>query len=102
MTALNINRQINKTIDEIGKKQNMASENVVSGRLTQAKGIVLEQLGNISNDNRLRMAGRRDQLAGKLRATYGDAWLVRNRGWLWLGTAVAALAAFVFLRSSNS
>jgi len=61
MTALNLNEQVNEQIDKISKKQNVVSQNVVSGRLTQAKGIVLEQLGNISNDERMRLAGRKDQ-----------------------------------------
>jgi len=102
MTALNLNEQVNEQIDKISKKQNVVSQNVVSGRLTQAKGIVLEQLGNISNDERMRLAGRKDQLAGKLQANYGDKWLVRNRGWLLISTAVAAIAAFIFLRNSSS
>lgn len=101
MRALNLNKQINEKISEISKKQNVTSQNVVNGRLTQAKGIVLEQLGNISNDERMRLVGKKDQMAGKIQATYGDKWLVRNRGWLLL-SAVAAVAAFIFLRNSNS
>jgi uncharacterized protein YjbJ (UPF0337 family) len=102
MKALNVNKQISKKISEISKKQNITSQNVVNGRLTQAKGIVLEQLGNISNDDRMRLVGKKDQIAGRIRATYGDKWLVRNRGWLLISTAVAAAAAFIFLRNSNS
>lgn len=102
MTTKSLNKQIDKKIDEISEKQNVASQNVVSGRLTQAKGIVLEQLGNISNDERMKLVGKRDQIAGKLQANYGDNWLVRNRGWLMLSTAVAAIAAFIFLRNSHS
>ena len=102
MTALNVNKQINQIIEEIGKKQNVASQNVVRGRLTQAKGIILEQLGDISNDERMRLVGKRDQMAGKIRANFGDKWLVRNRGWLLLSTAVAAITAFIFLRNSHS
>jgi uncharacterized protein YjbJ (UPF0337 family) len=102
MSALGVNKQINKKISEIGKKQNIANQNVVSGRLTQAKGIVLEQLGNVANDDRMKLVGKRDQIAGRIRANYGDKWLVRNRGWLFLSTAVAVIAAFIFLRNSNS
>ncbi len=102
MTQLSVNKQINKKIDEIGKKQNIASQNVVSGRLTQAKGIVMEQLGNVANDERMKLVGKRDQIAGQLQADYGDSWLVRNRGWLLLSTAVAAIAAFILLRNSSS
>ena len=102
MKALNVNKQISKKISEISKKQNITSQNVVNGRLTQAKGIVLEQLGNISNDDRMRLVGKKDQIAGRIQATYGDKWLVRNRGWLLISTAVAAIAAFIFLRNSNS
>ena len=97
-----MNKQINKKISEISKNQNVTSQNVVNGRLTQAKGIVLEQLGNISNDDRMRLVGKRDQIAGQIQANYGDKWFVRNRGWLLISTAVAALAAFIFLRNSNS
>jgi uncharacterized protein YjbJ (UPF0337 family) len=102
MKALNVNKQISKKISEISKKQNITSQNVVNGRLTQAKGIVLEQLGNISHDDRMRLVGKKDQIAGRIQATYGDKWLVRNRGWLLISTAVAAIAAFIFLRNSNS
>ena len=102
MTTKSLNKQIDKKIDEISEKQNIASQNVVSGRLTQAKGIFLEQLGNISNDERMKLVGKRDQIAGKLQANYGDKWLVRNRSWLMLSTAVAAIAAFIFLRNNNS
>jgi uncharacterized protein YjbJ (UPF0337 family) len=102
MSALGVNKQINKKISEIGKKQNIANQNVVSGRLTQAKGIVLEQLGNVANDDRMKLVGKRDQIAGRIRANYCDKWLVRNRGWLFLSTAVAVIAAFIFLRNSNS
>lgn len=99
MTALSLNKQVNQKIDEISKKQNVTSQHVVGGKLMQAKGIVLEQLGNISNDERMRLAGKKDQLTGKLQANYGDKWLVRNRGWLMM---LAAVAAFIFLRNSNS
>jgi uncharacterized protein YjbJ (UPF0337 family) len=102
MKALNVNKQISKKISEISKKQNITSQNVVNGRLTQAKGIVLEQLGNISHDDRMRLVGKKDQIVGRIQATYGDKWLVRNRGWLLISTAVAAIAAFIFLRNSNS
>ncbi|MAT98309.1 MAG: hypothetical protein CL608_14285 [Anaerolineaceae bacterium] len=102
MSALSMNKQINKKINEISKKQNVANQNVVNGRLTQAKGIVLEQLGNVANDERMRLVGKRDQIAGQIQANYGDKWLVRNRGWLFLSTAIAAVAAFIFLRNSNS
>ena len=102
MKTLSMNKQINKKINEISKKQNVANQNVVNGRLTQAKGIVLEQLGNVANDERMKLVGKRDQIAGQIQANYGDKWLVRNRGWLLISTAVAAIAAFIFLRNSNS
>lgn len=102
LSALNVNKKINEKISAISKKQNVVSQNVVSGKLTQAKGIVLEQLGNVSNDERMRLVGKKDQLAGKIQANYGDKWLVRNRGWLLLTTVVAAAAAFIFLRNSSS
>ena len=101
LSALNVNKKINEKISAISKKQNVVSQNVVSGKLTQAKGIVLEQLGNVSNDERMRLVGKKDQLAGQIQANYGDKWLVRNRGWLLLTTAVAAAAAFIFLRNSS-
>ncbi len=102
LNALKTNKQINKKIEEISKKQHVVSQNKVNGRLTQAKGIVLEQLGNITNDERMRRLGKKDQVAGRLQANYGDKWVVRNRFWLLLSTAVAALAAFIFLRPNPS
>ena len=83
MKTLSMNKQINKKINEISKKQNVANQNVVNGRLTQAKGIVLEQLGNVANDERMKLVGKRDQIAGQIQANYGgrggphEWWLCR-------------------------
>lgn len=90
MTALNIQ------LDE--------KRNVVDGVLTQAKGVAREQWGKLSHNEQAQLTGKKDQIIGKLQANYGDSWIVRNKGWVLIGTAVTAIGlalAFIFTRSQN-
>lgn len=80
-------------------------QKVASGLLTQAKGVAEEQWGKLTNNEQAQLAGKKDQLAGRLQATYGDSWLARNKGWLTMGTAVAVLSmvlAFIIARNINT
>lgn len=88
MTTLNV---------QLDKEQKMAH-----GKLTQAKGVVREQLGNLQNDELMRLAGKKDQMVGQLQANYGDSWVVRHSGWVLLGTAVAFVSAVLALRFTRS
>lgn len=83
------------------EEQLKEKQDVVRGRLTQAKGVVKEQWGTLANDERTRLAGKKDQIVGKLQANYGDSWLRRHRNWVVFGTAVISLVAFFFIRSKS-
>jgi len=86
------------------ERQIDAKQHVINGKMTQAKGVVREQWGNLQNDELTRLAGKKDQVVGKLQSTYGNSWLVRNSGWVLLGTAVATVAAafiYIFTRGSQ-
>lgn len=89
------------TLDaQIDKKQNM-----MEGKLTQAKGVVREQWGNITNDEMTRMAGKKDQIIGHLQTNYGNKWVVRHGRLVMFGmiaTLVCAALAFIFIRSNTS
>lgn len=88
MTALNF--------EQLDEKQD-----VINGKLTQAKGIVREQLAHVQNDELARLAGKKDQIVGQLEAKYGQNWFVRNRRWVLATTAVtfvSAMFAFILLR----
>ena len=83
------------------EKKLEGKKNVASGVLNQAKGVVREQLGNLSNDDATRLAGKKDQIVGKLQRDYGDSWAVHNSNWVLLGTAVTtflALLTFLYAR----
>lgn len=97
MTAAKVEAIEEKLEEKIDGKRN-----VVNGRLTQAKGIVKEKWGELSHDDSARLAGKKDQVVGKLQADYGDSWIVRHRNWVLLGTAVTAVIAFIFLRNSTT
>jgi len=45
----------------------------VEGKWTQAKGSVKEQWGKLTDDDLDQIAGKRDQLIGKLQVRYGIA-----------------------------
>jgi uncharacterized protein YjbJ (UPF0337 family) len=63
--------------------------NRVEGNWKQAKGKVKETWGNLTNDDLDKIAGRRDQLEGKIQERYGiakdqarkdiDTWLEAQR-----------------------
>ena len=45
----------------------------IEGNWKQVKGKVKEQWGKLTDDDLVEIAGKRDQLAGKLQARYGVA-----------------------------
>ncbi len=45
--------------------------NIVEGNWKQFKGKIKEQWGKITDDDLDRIAGKRDQLAGKIQESYG-------------------------------
>ena len=49
------------------------NENTVKGNWLQFKGKVKEQWGKLTDDDLVEIAGKRDQLAGKIQARYGIA-----------------------------
>ena len=77
------------------KKKLEEKQAIAEGKLTQAKGIVREQWGNLTNDEIARRAGQKDQVLGSWQGTYGNSWAVRNGRWILVGTAVTAFLAIL-------
>jgi uncharacterized protein YjbJ (UPF0337 family) len=97
MTAINvkpIEEQIRKQVDKQAEKLDK-KRHVVGGKVTQAKGFAQEKLGELTHNDRMRRAGRRQQVKGKLQER---GWFTGSKPWLVLGTAVALIAAFFFFR----
>ncbi len=84
------------------EQQIQEKQNVAAGKLTEAKGIVREQWGNLSNDNVTRLAGKKDQVVGRLQSNYSNSWASQHKGLVLLAlAAVGAAVAYVFTRSSS-
>ena len=49
------------------------NEDTIAGNWKQFKGKVKEQWGKLTDDDLVEIAGKRDQLAGKIQARYGIA-----------------------------
>ena len=52
-------------------KGNTMNWDIIKGDWMQFKGQVKEQWGKLTDDNLDQIAGKRDQLAGKIQETYG-------------------------------
>ena len=89
-----------KSIEQQIKNQVDKRRNVVDGKVAQAKGKAQEKLGELTHNDRMRRAGRRQQLRGKLRERAG--WLTSSKTWLLLGTAVALIVAFILRRNGSA
>ena len=61
------------------EKQIEEKRTLVNGMLKQAKGITQEQWSNLSNDEKARLVGKKDQVVGKLQRDYGNSWAVEER-----------------------
>lgn len=72
-------------------------EETIAGRLTEAKGVAREQWGKITDDNLEQLAGRKDQVAGRMQAELaGKQWLNKRNLALTLGSvAIAIIAALI-------
>jgi len=79
------------------EKQMEEKRNLANGMLTQAKGIVQETWGSLTNDEQARLIGKKDQVMGKLQQNYGNSWPVRNSDWVLWGTAVTLFATILAL-----
>lgn len=86
-----------KLNNELDKKQT-----VFNGRLRQAKGLIREQVGKLTNNESLRKAGKREQVMGTLQVNYGNSWLARKGSLVLIGTAVATVLAVLFARRRTS
>jgi uncharacterized protein YjbJ (UPF0337 family) len=73
-----------------------AKRNVVKGTLNQAKGVTREKVGKVTNNPRMQLGGKKDQVVGTLQKKVGTGWAFRHKNSLMAFTAVAALAATVF------
>ena len=78
------------------------SQTVANGRLTQAKGLAKEVWGQVTNNDSLRRAGKKEQTKGYLQATYGNNWLVRNKTTVVALTAAAAAFLTYFFSRKNA
>lgn len=94
MTATNV-----KAIEQQIKHQVDKRRNAVDGKVTQVKGLAQEKLGQLTHNDQLRRAGRRQQMKGKLQER--GFWLTGAKTWIALGTAVALIVAYIFLRSGS-
>lgn len=86
-----------KTLEQQIKQQVDKKRQVVDGKVTQAKGLAQEKIGELTNNNQLRRTGRRTQLKGKLKEhgiTFPGAKTLVT-----IGTAVALVAAYFFFRT---
>jgi uncharacterized protein YjbJ (UPF0337 family) len=57
----------------LSRKEKTMDWNRVEGNWKQAKGTVEEKWGNLTDDDLTAIAGRRDQLEGKIQERYGLA-----------------------------
>lgn len=73
-----------------------SKKNAVVGTLNQAKGVARERWGQVTNDPKMQLAGKKDQVVGALQKNLGDSWAYRNKQFILLGSVIAALAAAVF------
>lgn len=89
-----------KTIEQEIRRQVGQKRHVVDGKINQVKGKAQEKIGELTNNKRLRRAGKRQQLRGKIQEKGGR--MASSKLWLMLGTAVALIAAFIFLRSNSN
>lgn len=84
------------------EQQIQEKQNVAAGKLTEAKGIVREQWGNVSNNDMTRLAGKKDQVVGRLQSTYSNSWASQNKGLVLLAAAaIGAAIAYLFTRSNG-
>lgn len=67
----------------------------LQGTAKATKGVVKEQVGNLTQDNRMRLSGKKDQIEGHLQAEYGASW--RRNKWLILSMTVAVSATVLSL-----
>lgn len=90
------------TIDaKLDEKQDM-----VEGVMTQAKEVVREQWDHISDNDLARLAGKKDEMVGRLQAKYGNRWVMRHGRLVLFVTIVSiictALALFISRNQRHS
>ncbi|MCA9953321.1 MAG: CsbD family protein [Anaerolineales bacterium] len=88
-----------KTLEQQIKQQVGKKRQVVDGKVTQAKGLAQEKIGELTNNNQLRRTGRRTQLKGKLRER--GITFPGSKALMAIGTAVALVAAYFFFRTDS-
>lgn len=88
-----------KSLENQLKQQVDKKRHVVDGKVTQARGLAQEKLGQLTNNEQMRRAGRRTQLRGKLQER--GITLPGAKTLLAVGTAVAVIVAYVFFRGNS-
>lgn len=88
--------------EQLTDKKDTAIENI-----NEATEIVREQVDNIPDDmnNSIeKLSDKKDQVTESIQENYEGSWLVRNKGWVFLGTIFAAIGtavAFLFTRDRD-
>lgn len=79
------------------------TKNQINGRLRQGKGVVREEWGQLTHDDRMRLSGKKDQAWGWLQVKFGNNWLLRHKSWLLLLAAAVSItvSAVAFLLSNR-
>lgn len=93
-----VEKQLKNEVDKQAKKLDK-KRHVVDGKVTQVKGFAQEKIGELTNNDRMRRAGQRKQVVGKLQER--GLTMPRTKTLFVLGTAVALAVAFVFLRGDS-
>jgi uncharacterized protein YjbJ (UPF0337 family) len=90
----------------MGKKNKGFEEkrNEVSEKIDEVKEVVQEQAGNIPDNPLEELSTKKDQVADLIEENYEGSWLSRNKGWVLIGTAFAAIStavAYLFTRERD-
>jgi uncharacterized protein YjbJ (UPF0337 family) len=81
----------------IKNTQLKSKRNAVAGTLNQIKGVARERWGHVTNNPKMQLAGKKDQVVGTLQKTVGNSWGYRHKNFLLVAfTTAAALTAAVF------
>lgn len=80
-----------------------SKRHVVAGTLNQAKGVVRERWGQLTNNKKTRMGGKKDQIVGAMQKKVGNSWPVRHKNLVLTFTTIATIIAALayYLKRAN-
>jgi uncharacterized protein YjbJ (UPF0337 family) len=74
-----------------------SKRHAVVGTLNQAKGLAREKVGQVTNNRKMRLGGKKDQVIGTLQKNLGDSWAYRHKTLLaTLTTTIAIIVAAIY------